>query len=333
MEWRRIKYMALITSVTANIPINPVFSGNPDSVKIVFWNVENFFDPFNDPDTADDEFTPSGERHWTWKKFLSKRNAIAKTIIAAGNGNMPVIVALAEIENRFVLEHLTGQTPLARTGYGIVHRDSPDGRGIDVALLYKKDRFKILKTNYFRVDFKNREETTRLILYVKGVLDLLDTLHLFVNHWPSKLGGEMRSLPKREAAAKKLKMASDSVLKTNQKANIIIAGDFNDTPDSPVLKLFENFHNMTGNLFANGEGSIKFAGKWELIDQIFISHNLLDVNEPVYCKKRGISIFRQPFNMEKDLEFVGEKPKRIYKGPIYNGGISDHLPLILLLYK
>lgn len=299
----------------------------------MFWNVENFFDCFDDKNTADDEFTPGGERRWTWKKFIAKRNAIAKTIIAAGREEMPVIIALAEVENRFVLEQLVRNTPLARSEYGIVHRDSPDARGIDVALLYSKKRFKIEKSDFFRVDFENRGETTRLILYVKGVIDILDTIHLFVNHWPSKLGGEIRSMPKRRAAAEKLRMACDSVFKTNSRANIIITGDFNDTPDSKLFGIFNDFENLTMNIYKKGVGSIKYKGNWELIDQFFVSPNLTDTLEPIYFGKESATLFNPPFLLESDREFTGDKPKRIYRGPMYNGGVSDHLPLLVKLNK
>ncbi len=315
-----------ISSATINV------EGN-DSVLIMFWNVENYFDPFDDPKTLDDEFTPFGERHWSFKKFKAKRDAIAKTIISVGESNLPVIVGVAEVENRFVMEQLINATPLAKAGYKIVHRDSPDGRGIDVALIYRKERFRVLNIEYHKVEFENSGETTRLILYVKGVLDLLDTLHLFVNHWPSKLGGEIKSLPKRRAAAKKLRMACDSILTKNVKANIILLGDFNDTPDSMIFKDFGDFTNISYEFYRRGEGSIKYGGKWELIDQIFISPNLMDLNEPVYCKSQGAYIYKPEFLLEKDKEYLGVKPKRIYKGPVYNGGISDHLPVILKIFK
>lgn len=302
-------------------------------VNIMFWNVENFFDSFDDPKTLDDEFTPFGARHWNFKKFVSKRDAIAKTIICAGGGSLPVIVGFAEVENRFVMEQLINATPLAKAGYRVVHRDSPDGRGIDVALIYIKERFKVLNIDFHKVDFENSGETTRLILYVKGVLDRLDTLHLFVNHWPSKLGGELKSLPKRRAAALKLRMACDSVFLKNLKSNIILMGDFNDTPNSQVFSKFADFENITKPFFEKREGTIKFSGKWELIDQIFVSQNLMDKNEPVFCDISAVSIYNPGFLLEKDKDFLGLKPRRIYKGPVYNGGISDHLPVIFKIFK
>ena len=303
------------------------------ALKIMFWNVENYFDTFDNPETADDEFTPAGERHWSWKRFVVKRNSVAKTIIAAGAGNLPIIVALAEVENRFVLEQLVKNTPLARSGYSVIHRDSPDGRGIDVGLIYRKDRFKVLNTRYYRVDFENSRETTRLILYVKGVIDLLDTLHLFVNHWPSKLGGELKSFPKRSAAAGTLRMACDSVFSTNYKANIILTGDFNDTPDSKLFSLFDDFINLSLSYYSKGGGSIKFRGEWELIDLFFVSPNLVDRDEPIYCSERGVEYCNLPFLFEPDREYTGYKPKRVYNGPVYNGGVSDHLPAIIKIFK
>ncbi len=318
------------TEVSSNELIDTL---QKEFVNVMFWNVENYFDSFDNPKTQDDEFTPFGQRHWNFKKFVTKRDAIAKTIICAGGENLPVIVGFAEVENRFVMEQLINATPLAKAGYRLVHRDSPDGRGIDVALIYLKNRFKVLNIDFHKVEFENSGETTRLILYVKGVLDLLDTLHLFVNHWPSKLGGELKSLPKRRAAALKLRMACDSVFYKNPKSNIILMGDFNDTPDSAIFSNFEDFINLTRQFFNRGEGTIKFSGKWELIDQIFVSKNLMDHEEPIYCDLSGISIFKDYFLMEKDKEYLGLKPKRIYKGPVYNRGISDHLPVMFKVFK
>lgn len=302
-------------------------------VSIMFWNVENYFDSFDDPKTKDEEFTPFGDRHWTYNKFIKKRDAIAKTIISVWDGALPVIVGMAEVENRFVLEQLVGATPLAKAGYKIVHRDSPDGRGIDVSLIYLKDRFRVLRTDYYRLEFENRGETTRLILYVKGVLDLLDTLHLFVNHWPSKLGGELKSFPKRRVAAQRLRMACDSVFNENPNANIILMGDFNDTPESPVFKAFGDFINITEYISEKGGGSIKFGGKWELIDQFFVSQNLMNKNEPIFCDAKEVFVLKSKFLLENDKDFIGTKPKRVYKGPQYNGGISDHLPIFLKIFK
>lgn len=301
----------------------------------MFWNLENYFDPFDDPATSDDEFTPFGEKYWSWKKFVTKRNGIAKVIISTGNHymNYPSLIALAEVENRFVLEQLVRSTPLALVNYGVIHRDSPDERGIDVALLYRKEVFRPISVEYMNIHLPDSSSKTRLILYVKGVLEDLDTLHIFVNHWPSKFGGEAISRPKRMAAVETLKAKCDSIFVNNDRANIILAGDFNDTPDSQIFDKLCNFFNLSRKFLDTGEGTIRYKGRWELIDQFFVSENLMNASEPIFCDSSSMRIYRPGFLMEKDNEFLGERPKRSYIGSRYNGGISDHLPIILTIRK
>jgi predicted extracellular nuclease len=306
----------------------------------MFFNTENYFDTFDDSKTLDDDFTPTGSYHWSWGKFLAKRDALAKIIIAVGEGTMPSIIGLCEIENRFVLNQLVIETPLAKFDYRIVHRDSPDSRGIDVALLYNPLEFKLLYQNFYEISKKFK---TREILYAKGILGATDTLHVFVNHFPSKRGGAKTSEPRRVAAALELKRLCDSVRNTNENANILIMGDFNDTPNSDVISktLYakDNFneisksdlYNLAVPLMKKGEGTIKYQGVWEFIDLMFVSGNMLNNTNKIYCSQTDFKIFNVPYLLEKDNAFVGNKPKRTYIGMKYNGGISDHLPVYLQL--
>lgn len=297
-------------------------------MAVMFWNMENFFDPFPEragsaAETAEvaekigkgDEYTPGGKKHWTWRRFRAKRDLAAKTIIAAKElyGDYPALIGLCEVENRFVLASLVNDTPLASIGYGILHRDSPDRRGIDVAVLYRRSRFMPVEVRYLP-EGRLRNFTTRYILYVKGVCRMsrerTDTLHIFVNHWPSKLGGAKRSLPARTVVSDILKEAVDSLLGINPSADIVVMGDFNDSPDStPVRNLTGNHtrnitRNITGNpipgrlynfmedagLEALGTGlpdsragassaaiggTYKYKGRWERIDQFMVSPHLL----------------------------------------------------------
>jgi len=313
----------------------------------MFWNLENYFDPFDDPATSDDEFSPMGDRRWSWKKFVKKRNDIAKVIISTGNivrdgttnsdswVDYPALIAFAEVENRFVVEQLVRSTPLAMLDYCVIHKDSPDERGIDVALIYRKSLFKPLNVEFINVCMQGAGLKTRLIMYAKGVLEDLDTVHIFVNHWPSKFGGEVVSRPKREAAAQTLCNVCDSILTKNTKANIIIMGDFNDTPDSELFDNagFAGLMNLAEAHSKRGEGTIKYLGVWEMIDMFMISANLLDIREPLFCSANSMKIYKPPFLMEKDKVYLGEKPFRCFLGPKYNGGISDHLPIILRIDK
>lgn len=301
---------------------------------IVFWNLENYFDPFDDALTMDDEFTSRGEKRWSWRRFERKRNGIAKVLLASGSyGEVPAIAAFAEVENKMVLRQLLRETPLEKLDYDIIHRDSPDARGIDVGLIYRKSRFKPLDVRAIRV---SEEFATRDILYVKGVIlgdqsapwlsgsglpemsaAGRDTIHIFVNHWPSKRGGAELSDARREAARSVLEAACDSIRSCDSAAFILAMGDFNDTPDKVHLPL----QNISEPFAARGEGTIKYRGNWELIDQCFVS-------DTARCR---FSIFKPAFLMEKDRAYTGEKPRRTYVGPKYNGGLSDHLPIAVTL--
>jgi predicted extracellular nuclease len=306
--------------------------------RVMFYNVENFFDIQNDPNTNDDDFTPTGANHWNKNRFIQKRNNIYKTIIAANKGKVPHIVGLCEVENRYVLRQLTEQTPLSKYNYGIVHYDSPDRRGIDVALLYLKDSFEIIASKAY----KTLPLQTRDILYVKGRTNDNDTLHFFVNHFPSKSGGAA-SENNRILVAKALKLVVDSIFLENSNANICVMGDFNDYPDSKPIKVMDvkplnvyegngYLYNMSLHLQDEKQGSIKFQNKWELIDLFFVSGNLLFNRTGWTCSADNIEIFKAGFLLET-VTGEGESPKRTYRGPAYMGGFSDHLPVILTFVK
>ncbi|MDR2026972.1 MAG: hypothetical protein LBQ01_05345 [Prevotellaceae bacterium] len=301
--------------------------------KVMFYNVENFFDIKDDPDTDDADFTPAGANHWNMRKFILKRNNIYKTVIAAGRGQAPHVIGLCEVENRYALQQLTLQTPLSKYNYDIVHYDSPDRRGIDVALIYMKDSFNVITSHAHKTPLRTRD-----ILYVKGKTGKNDTLHFFVNHWPSKWGGAA-SENSRILVANVLKRLVDSIFNENRNANICIMGDFNDYPDSKPVKVLDAkplhanegngcLYNMSLHLQDDKQGSIKYQNKWELIDLFFVSGNLLFNKTGLHCSESSIEIFKAGFLLET-LTGEGESPKRTYRGPVYVGGFSDHLPVIL----
>lgn len=296
------------------------------SAQVVFWNVENYFDTHDERDKEDDDFTPEGEYHWNRKRYLAKRNFIAKGLVATADslGQMPAVIALAEVENRRVLGDLAENTPLAKTGYRIVHRDSPDARGIDVALLYDPARLEAEAVEFLTVEgFATRE-----ILYCRlrtAGDSAAAPLHLFVNHWPSKRGGAASSDSRRIAVSELLRGRIDSLQTASPKARILLVGDFNDTPDSESLTALADscgLINMALPLWRQGRGSIRYKGKWELIDQAVVSRSLAD-------EGAAFSIFEAAFLLERDNAFLGMKPKRTFVGPRYNGGVSDHLPIIV----
>lgn len=316
-----------------------------DRYRVMFYNVENLFDPFNDSLTNDDEFTPEGTRFWSWNRMNEKVNNIYKVITAVGEWDPPTLVGFCEIENRFVIERITKHTPLSKFNYQIVHRDSPDGRGIDVGLIYRPDQFTVLEERFFRVNYPdNPERATRDILYACGLIDNKDTLHVFVNHWPSKYGGALATEPGRIAAGSLVQQKVDSIRIFYPDARIIIMGDFNDTPKSrpfvdglralyPELPLDpKGLYNLHLPFEEKGEGSLKYRGVWEVIDMMIVSPGLLNKKHGVYTTLDGGKIFNDEFLLQKDDRYVGNIPNRTYVGLKYQGGYSDHLPIFIDLF-
>lgn len=307
---------------------------------MMFWNVENFFYPVQEGEN-DTEYTPAGWRRWNWGKFNRKCDDIAKIVVLAKEryGKYPMLVGLCEVENRKVLNSLVYNTILSRLGYGIIHRDSPDRRGIDVALLYREEDFRVLRREFLQIPDTKKGGVlpTREILYVKGVAEELDTLHCFVNHWPSKLGGEKRSQYKRVAAMERLKGKCDSILSADSLANIVVMGDFNTEADSPLLAGFAGLVNMSTEPCAKAgkegvaAGSYKYKGEWENIDHFLLSESLY--NGRWFNAGGGAEIFVSDYLLEKDAAYSGYKIKRTLIGPRYNGGVSDHLPIILKIFQ
>ena len=303
----------------------------------MFYNVENLFDPHHDTLKSDQDFTPEGKNHWTYSHYLHKVNNVYKTILALGGWEPPDIIGLAEIENEAVMKQLVFYSPLSKFRYGFVHYESPDARGVDVAFLYRKDRFRVLKS--YPVVIRMPQDTafkTRDILYVKGLVNKKDTLHLFINHWPSSYGGYMNSMPKRSFVAGVLRSRVDSILFLNPSANILIAGDFNDEcTDLSITSVLKAGGDTASNsislidlmAFMNNSsiGSHKYAGRWRNIDQIIVSKPLFDGKSGMKIESGRACIFTEDFLLEEDK--FGVKPFRTFLGPRYLGGFSDHLPV------
>ena len=291
-----------------------------DSLLVLFWNVENFFD-WTDHGTgkADKEFSSYGDRHWTKDRFYAKCDAIAKSLmwIADRYGQMPDFIGLAEVENRGVLTKLLSSTLLRKSDYAIIHHDSGDSRGIDVAILYRKSSMFPLS-----ITVKSTEGLdTRDILHARMQISDCDTVDFIVNHHPSKYGGEQESMPKRMKVMNSLKELIDSLSSDSLGKGIIAMGDFNDTPDASQFEIIgEDMKNLGSALSQEGEGSIRYKGKWELID-FFLASQTLSVSE--------MQVVKIPFLMTYEKKYPGEKPLRTYSGPRYNGGISDHCPVII----
>jgi hypothetical protein len=315
------------------------------SIRFVFYNVENLFDVEDDSLTTDEEFTPEGAKAWTLHRYYEKIDRIARTLTAVGGWHAPALVGLCEIENREVLFDLTTHRLLETSDLDIIHKDSPDDRGIDVALLYRPDKFSPVASVWIPVDFdEDPDMHTRDILYVKGILFNDDTLHIFINHWPSRWGGVETTLPKRVKVAATLRKYTDSLFMLPGNPNIIIAGDLNDNPvDSSVCKVLgalEVVNHDKGNLYNlmfpaylnQHEGSLKYKADWEVYDQIIVSSSLLN-DHGLRVKHGQAHILSAPFLLEDDKRYLGKKPYRTYAGPSYLNGFSDHLPVYIDLIK
>lgn len=314
-----------------------------DEYTFMFYNVENLFDCENDSLTQDDEFTPDGDRRWNFSRFHEKADRLAKVILAAGKWNPPVFAGLCEVEGQQALEVLTKQTPLRNYNYKIIHKDSPDERGIDVALIYRPDLFVPIDYQAILVsDPHNPEFKTRDILLVSGILNNCDTLHVFVNHWPSRYGGIMETIQYRKLAARILKNAIQKLFAKNPKANIICMGDFNDTPEeeslSGVLKAAKTDNpelkgemvNLSSEWMSRPLQTLKNLYSWQVFDQFIVSDYFIEKSKCI--KFQTAEIFDAAFLLEPDKKYGGLKPKRTYVGFKYQDGFSDHLP-ILVRYK
>ncbi|MCU4163015.1 endonuclease/exonuclease/phosphatase family protein [Carboxylicivirga caseinilyticus] len=309
---------------------------SPEQYSIMFYNVENLFDCEDDSLTLDDEFTFEGDYHWSYNRYKQKLNQISKVILNVNQWNYPSIIGLCEIENAKVLNQLIYETGLNNLNFKFIHYNSPDRRGIDVALLYSQSKFTVLSSHPINLTDPTSNFYTRDALYVKGVALSRDTLHLIVNHWPSKRGGETASAGKRIRVAGIIKSVTDSIQLLEKDANIILMGDFNDELDSEAIQLLlkeGGFHSLVDQnkiLLHNIGGSHKFQGQWSLIDHILISSHLKQNDSVVLSHKIGY----MDWQLEEDKSYSGLKPKRTYSGPRYIGGVSDHLPVILTIqYK
>ena len=311
-------------------------------VRIMFYNVENLFDTYNDTLTDDDEFLPDGVRRWNNSRYYKKINSVYKTIVAAGEWSPPAVVAFCEIENRKVLEDLTHETYLSRYPYGIIHVDSPDERGIDVCLIFRKDIVRIIDyQSWIPSDEKRTDFNTRSVLYVKCAI-MGDTLHLIMNHWPSRRGGVLAGETRRFSIARMVRNATDSLcLATSGKAKIIIMGDFNSDPDDPAIQALVNPQEpekrSTGLKLANLAersspgipGTYRYMGVWEMIDQVIVSDRLINCNKGLFTVMGNFRIFAPDFLLRNDSKYPGLTTFSTYKGYRYQGGVSDHLPVLL----
>jgi endonuclease/exonuclease/phosphatase family metal-dependent hydrolase len=323
----------------------------------MFWNVENLFDTERDSLKRDEEFTPASMRGWNIGRYKKKMADVSQVITAVGEWEPPALVGLCEVENDRVLRYLTRYSPLRTHGYRYVMTESPDWRGIDVALLYQRDKFKLLGYNSIRPDLGANERPTRDILHVTGLALTKDTLDVLVVHLPSRSGGERESEWKRLSVARRLKAAVDSLIAVRREARVIIMGDFNDYPENRSIRevlgvrllgdtsdkraynedaLYHLFaHQAAGNgkgrkkhaEFGDGYGSYKYQGEWGILDHLIVSGKLLDAGARFHTSEDQADVVHLPFLFVEDEKSGGLQPFRTYNGTRYQGGYSDHLPV------
>ena len=317
-----------------NSEFNPEPRGD-NGIRIMFYNVENLFDTFDDPAINDDEFTANGEKNWSYYRYKEKLNHIAKIIIAVGGWEAPALIGLCEIENFQVLMDLTTETPLKKYGYHIVHENSGDPRGIDVAIIYRPE--KLVKITHKPINIDDNSFVTRDILYASFSYQDKDTIHFFINHWPSRYGGKEFSEKKRVKVASVLRSKTDSLFLANENPKILIMGDFNDEPSDQSLAITlsakpvtssidsKQLYNLNFQDFHSGKGTLVYKEldhTWFLFDQMIASGAIIQ-GQGLVTKGKKNSIF-DPEWLLKD-----NRPYRSYQGPIYRGGFSDHLPIFI----
>lgn len=308
--------------------------------SIVFYNVENLFDTIDDPAIQDEDFLPTSKLKWNTLRYCTHLEHTVEALTMGLEKN-PMLIGLVEIENESVLYDLSKTGKLANSNYGIAHKNSPDQRGIDCALLYDTKYFQVLEMKTLAVtidsipDFKTRD-----ILYVKGKMKGGKILHIMVNHWPSRRGGEAESEIRRIQAAMVARQQVEEILKADPKANIVLMGDFNDHPDNksvaevlkakPLSDSGADLYNLLADDHAAGKGTHNFKGEWGVLDQFIVSSNLFKGTNGITLKTGDARIV-----YEEKLLFTNKdgskKPSSTYGGNNYFGGYSDHLPIQLFL--
>ncbi len=298
-----------------------------------------------------DEFTPEGKKNFTQDKYEKKLQNLSEIISELGTSismNAPVVMGLVEVENRQVIEDLINQPSLKKYHYGIVHYNSQDARGIDVALIYQKGRFQPISSEHRLVKMPAEPDgevyKTRDILRVSGLLDG-ENFTFLVNHWPSRRGGEKASAPKRAAAAELLKALIEETKSENPNEKIIAMGDFNDDPVSPSIKKVlgaksnkrglkqGDMYSPMESMYKNGMGTLAYRDSWNLFDLIFLSENLVDTKESMDYKLYKTEIYSPSKLIAKEGQFKGY-PRRLYGGDTFDsGGYSDHFPVFSVLIK
>lgn len=307
---------------------------------IAFYNTENFFDTYDNPTKDDDSFLPSFFYDWNQKRYSRKVENISR-VIKSMYFDYPILVGLAEIENKWILKDLINTSHLRDANYDYIHYESNDERGIDVCCMYRKEYIKVLKQEPISIFFEfDREDTTRDILYLKCLLKDKQIFHIFISHWPSRGEGQRETEPKRIVVAEKIRSRIDIILSEDKNAKVLVMGDFNDYPNDVSITKYlgasdspeSDLYNLAMALEKSGKGSYNHRGDWGMLDQMVISKGLKNKSEGYGIKDNKMYVFRPDWLLFKHNKF-GELPNKTYTGRKYIGGYSDHLPVYLILDK
>lgn len=328
--WQRLFLFSLLWLATGPINAQP----HEQVLKVCFWNVENLFDPADNPATNDDEFTPEGERRWTHRRQYAKLLRLTQVLMAIGEGQAPALVGLAEVENDAVMQRWTRHTPLRKWNYRYVMTDSRDRRGINVALMYDSAVFHLLGHESWSVVMPRGINPTRDLLHAWGQLHSGDTLDVVVCHLPSRRGGAMKTAANRRAVRQRLQQAADSLLRERQSPRLLVMGDMNASPQASaksgtysglinlMLPLERALMRTPGRV-----GSYKFRGEWTFLDHLLVNEAMLDSAKAVWVSgARSVAFL---FMLTDDVAYPGHRPLQEYRGFGHEGGFSDHLPVCL----
>ena len=299
--------------------------------SIAFYNLENLFDPLDNENTRDKDYTPEGIFKWDREKYFQKIEHLSKVISKVGKmrSNIPpVLMGVCEVENELCLKDLIESHHLKKYEYDWVFDSSADSRGINVALLYQKKHFKILgqKAYTLALNIEGQIENSRNILHITGTL-FDEKIHLIINHWPSRTDGTKKTNYKRKVASNTVQQIIDKIYFDEPSAHIMIMGDFNDDPLSDSLQPFKSldFMNAMEQFHKEKKGSVKYKGKWIMFDQILLSQNLLKAS---WFNYQQAHIFVEPFLIQKTGRFKGS-PRRTFINKYHQGGYSDHFPVFI----
>jgi predicted extracellular nuclease len=312
----------------------PSIKSYRNEFTIACYNVENLFDTIDNIDVKDEEFLPSSEKLWTSIRYQKKLDDISRVLLEINPSDLPVIIGLVEVENQNVLNDLVHASAFKNQNYGIIHHESPDFRGIDVAMIYRKDKFKVIMHEILPVTFDDDPNyKTRDILLVTGQLNG-QIFHIFVNHWPSRIGGDEKTETKRMKASAVLKNRINQLFAIDPKANIIVMGDMNDEPTNKSLTEIQSVNSIdSGARLVNimvsddseGLGTYFYNGDWNMLDNILVSNRMINSSQFRIENNKG-SIFSSEWMIFENKNGA-KTPNRTYVGNKYTGGVSDHFPV------